>query len=54
MLDKEDFFNVKSIAQSNIQAINQLILKLIKYTVCKYGVASHHQPVNIVVSNDEN
>ena len=53
VFDKDDFFNIKSIAQSNMQAIKNLVQKLIKYTVYKYGIASHHQTVNIMMPNDE-
>ena len=53
-LDKEDFYNVKGIATSNVQVMNGLIEKLVRYTVEKYGVGAYQQNVNMMMVNDEN
>ena len=52
--EKEEFFNLRPVAQSNSEAINNLLEKLITYTVRKYGIASNYQPpVSIVIGSDD-
>jgi hypothetical protein len=50
-LDKEDFYNVRAIAQSSILVVKGLVGKLVRYSVEKYGVGDYRQNTNMFTNN---
>ena len=52
-VDRDDFYNVRLIAQGNGQVMQAVVEKLVRYSVEKYGLGSYQQNGNLFI-NDEN
>ncbi len=52
-VDKDDFYNVRLIAQGSGQVMQAVVEKFVRYSVGKYGLGSYQQNGSLLV-NDEN
>ncbi len=52
-VDRDDFYNVRLIAQGSGQVMQAVVEKFVRYSVDKYGLGSYQQNVNLFI-NDEN
>jgi hypothetical protein len=51
-VDRNDFYNVRLIAQGSEQVMQAVVEKFVRYSVEKYGLGSYQQNVNLFI-NDE-
>lgn len=50
-MDRDDFYNVRLIAQGSGQVMQTVVEKFVRYSVEKYGLGSCQQNVNLLINN---